>query len=295
MKGFVHAAGFAAAGLVCVACGDSDDGNNTPTTSDIQLSLTGLEDLTEGAYEGWLIYGDEKVSTGVFTSVTNIQMTTDRNPKDADQFVLTIEPSPDSDPGPSGIVALAGPISAAGDGADLSFGADFGPAEGGFILRTPTDDAAGATDNDSAGVWFLNIGAGGPEVGLTLPTLPEGFVYEGWGVTQGVPLTTGRFTAVDQADLASPYSDGGPPFPGEDFVMDLPGTVTPPIDLADGNSLVVLSVEPDLNGADPTGDAPFALKPLALSVPAGLAGATYTQLGAGPVASLSGSVTFTAR
>ncbi len=284
MNRITSTAALAAMGLVCASCG----GDDTDMTS-IQASLNGLETLSSGTYEGWLIYGEEKVSTGIFQDISNPVMMTDRDPEAADKFVITIEPDNDTDPAPSGVIVLAGDIS--GRSATLSFPVDLSTASGGFILKTPTDDATNA-DNDSAGVWFLNLGANGPEQALTLPDLPAGWVYEGWGVTQGVPLSTGRFTSGTGADQASPYSDGGPPFPGEDFVMDLPAGISGAVDLADGNSTVVISVEPDIGGSDPTGDGPFALKPLAMPVPSGLAGGVLTNLGAGPTVTVSGSVTF---
>ncbi len=264
----------------------TDDATNV--THRIELDLTGLEALTVGVYEGWLIYGNEKVSTGTFTDVDAVVLHSDRDPATADKFVVTIEPAPDADPGPSGVVVLAGDV--AGDSAALTFGVDLTTSAGGFILRTPTDDAAGTPDNDEAGVWFVRVP--GPTAGLSLPALPSGWVYEGWAVTQGVPLTTGRFADATIADDGSPYSDGGPPFPGEDFLTDLPPQMRPPIDLADGASKVVISVEPDIAGVDPTGDMPFAIKPLALDVPAGLAAATFTDLAAGPVVTISGTARF---
>ena len=268
----------------------TDDATNVQY--EIDLSMVGLEDLTEGAYEGWLIVGEDKISTGTFTTGAGATMTSATNPADASMFVVTIEPTPDADPAPSGVVVLAGAIQN-GEMATLAFGADLTQASGGFILRTPTDDMTDPM-NDEAGVWFLEMGMNGMMAGLNLPALPDGWVYEGWGVTQGVPLTTGRFVDTAAADLDSPYSDGGPPFPGEDFVMNLPAEVTPPVDLTDGNSLVVISVEPDMAGVDPTGAAPFAIKPLAVMVPQGAPTATFTMLGAGPVVTVSGSVSFTA-
>ncbi|CAN0500831.1 unnamed protein product, partial [Laminaria digitata] len=190
-------AALAAMGLVCASCG----GDDTDMTS-IQASLSGLETLSSGTYEGWLIYGEEKVSTGIFQHISNPVMMKDRDPEAADKFVITIEPDNDTDPAPSGVIVLAGDIS--GRSAALSFPVDLSTAAGGFLLKTPTDDATNA-DNDSAGVWFLNLGANGPEQALTLPDLPAGWVYEGWGVTQGVPLSTGRFTSASGADQASPY------------------------------------------------------------------------------------------
>lgn len=264
----------------------TDDATNV--TRSIQLTMTGLDTLTSGIYEGWLIFGTDKISTGTFTDGAGATMTTDRNPMDADQFVVTIEPTPDNDPAPSGVVALAGTITGTAT-VNLAFGASFDTAAGGFILKTPTDDMTNA-NNDEAGVWFVSMP--GPTAALTLPALPMGWVYEGWGVTQGVPLSTGRFTDVSAADLASPHSNGGPPFPGEDFLTDLPAGITPPVNLADGASKIVISVEPDMAGVDPTGDGPFALKPLAIDVPMNLAGGTNTALAPGPVTSISGSVTF---
>jgi hypothetical protein len=59
----------------------------------------------------------------------------------------------------------------------------------------------------------------------------------------------------------------GPPFPGEDFLANLPAGVTSPVDLADGSSMIVLTVEPHLGGIDPTGSGPFSIKPLLVAVP----------------------------
>ncbi|MFT7578639.1 MAG: hypothetical protein ACI9MR_000297, partial [Myxococcota bacterium] len=186
---------------------------------------------------------------------------------------------------------LVGAVADSGDSA-LAFPADLSTIAGGFFFKAPTDDGTNATPNDEAGVWFIDPRGTVMAPGLTLPALPAGWVYEGWGVTQGTPLTTGRFTTASGADLASPYSDGGPPFPGEDFLVDLPAAVTTAVDLTDGASTIVVSVEPDLNGADPTGDGPFAIKPLALMIPMNHPVATYTELGAGPVLTVSGTLSY---
>ncbi|MFT7621176.1 MAG: hypothetical protein ACI9WU_000337 [Myxococcota bacterium] len=266
----------------------TDDG---PTSWALDLAIEGLEDLTQGAYEGWLIFGEEKVSVGVFTEGAAASLSSTMNPADSDAFVVTIEPTPDTDPGPSGVVVLSGTVV---DGvADLTLPVDLSAAAGGFILRAPTDDATNVIANDEAGVWFLEMGAEGPMVGMDLPALPDGWVYEGWAVTQGVPLTSGRFVDPAMADFASPYSDGGPPFPGEDFLLDLPDSIILPVNLADGESTIVISVEPDIEGVDPTGDGPFAIKPLALPIPMNHALATYTELGAGPSLTVTGTLTVT--
>ena len=50
-------------------------------------------------------------------------------------------------------------------------------------------------------------------------------------------------------------------------MVNAPAGVMFPIDLADGESLAVISVEPYLDGDDPTGAAPFVLKPLIGNIP----------------------------
>jgi hypothetical protein len=189
-------------------------------------------------------------------------------------IVVTIEPIPDPDPAPSPVAVLAGKPRR--HVAALRFPIDLRRAAGSFILATPTDDDPA---NGTAGVWFLDP-AGGPGPSLTLPRPPAGWVFEGWGVTQGAPLTTGRFTSVTGPDLASPFSgpNPGPPFPGEDFVARLPAGVVPPVNLADGHSTVVITVEPDIGGHDPTGAGPFAIKPLTGAVPAGASPGTSLPL-----------------
>jgi hypothetical protein len=188
-------------------------------------------------------------------------------PAIAEAVVVTIEPLRDPDPAPSGIVVLTG--EAGEQDARLSFPVDLNSVAGSFVLATPTDSDA---SNEAAGIWFLDP-AGGPGPSLTLPDLPAGWVWEGWGVTQGAPLTTGRFSSASDADLTAPFSGpvAAPPFPGEDFLQNLPAGVTAPVNLANGSSMAVISIEPDLKGVDPTGEGPFAVKPLKAAIPAGVA------------------------
>src|SRR3990172_3631116 len=145
-----------------------------------------------------------------------------------------LAPPPAPDPGPSGIIVLAG-APKANQTAKLRFPVKFGTASGSFILATPTD-ADGS--NETAGVWFLDPAAG-PGPALSLPTLPAGWIYEGWGVGQGTPLSTGRFMSATGADDSAVFSGplAGPPLPGGDFLANLPAGITPPVGLADGASL----------------------------------------------------------
>jgi hypothetical protein len=244
-----------------------------PPAHEIKLRVRQLQGLDGAFYELWVVKGVRKESAGSFNVTSGGQLVdgfghparffSRTDPSSADAVVVTIEPDPDPDPGPSGIAVLAG--SPGQSLATLRFPANLGAMAGSFILATPTDDVS---TNESAGVWFLDP-AGGPGPSLALPDLPTGWVFEGWGVTQDTPLTTGRFTEASGADSAAPFSGPkpGPPFPGEDFLQNLPPAVTPPVDLADGNSAIVVTIEPDLSGFDPTGDGPFSIKPLLAPVP----------------------------
>ncbi len=244
-----------------------DDSTDTQT---LNLNLSGLEDLgTDYAYEGWLIVDGSPVSAGIFNVDANGNLSETAFDLDADDvanataYVLTIEPSPDNDPSPSSVHILAGDFS--GSGADLTvnhgaaLGTDFTAATGSYILATPTD---GMNNNETSGVWWLDP-AQGPGPGLNLPILPDGWVYEGWAVIDGTPVTTGRFTSINGADDAATFSGsaGGPPFPGEDFLNNAPAGLTFPTDLS--GATVVISVEPQPDNSP----APFTLKPLVAPVP----------------------------
>ena len=98
---------------------DSDDTNYSDKLSDMStIMLTGVPALSGEAYEGWLVSddGSRKESTGILTrdALGNINQTfmltgDDRGENlfgEFDKFVVTIEPIPDADPGPSEDVAF---------------------------------------------------------------------------------------------------------------------------------------------------------------------------------------------
>jgi hypothetical protein len=264
LAGAVAVAGVCAALVPASAGASSGGGDRHP----LVIAAQDLPRLSDARYEAWVVKGDRKLSAGVFNvGERRRQVVVLRAPIDparADSIVVTIEPLPDPDPGPSAVAILAGEPRR--HVAQLRFPVDLRRAAGSFILATPTDDDPG---NDTAGIWFLDPAAG-PGPSLRLPTPPAGWVFEGWGVTQDTPLTTGRFTSVTGPDMASPFSgpNPGPPFPGEDFVTGLPSSVVPPVNLADGRSMAVITIEPDIGGEDPTGPGPFAIKPLTAAIPA---------------------------
>jgi hypothetical protein len=193
----------------------------------------------------------------------------------ATAFILTIEPNPDPSPNPSDIHILAGDFS--GTNASLSvghgaaLGDDFSSISGKYILATPTN---GGDTDEKSGIWFLDLSSGSPAVGLNLPTLPAGWKYEGWTVINGVPVTSGTFTSVTVVDDADPFSstEPGPPFPGEDYLVNAPSGLTFPTNLAGGTA--VISIEPDPDNSP----NPFTLKPLVKMIPSDAADHfTYTM------------------
>lgn len=238
----------------------------------IDLGINGLEDLGSNyQYEGWLIVEGMPVTTGTFTvdaggvlnqTIFSVNMSDMIN---ATTFVLTIEPIPDPDPNPSSTHILSGdftdfnaPLSV---GHPAALGDDYSSIDGKYILATPTN---GDNTDELSGIWFLDLTGGPPPgAGLTLPTLPAGWKYEGWAVIGGMPVTTGTFTAVDMVDEADPFSgnDPGPPFPGEDFLVNAPSGFSFPTDLS--GMTAVISIEPDPDNST----APFLLKPLVGGIP----------------------------
>ena len=248
-----------------------DDAMEEGSAPIVQLQFGGLPVLGEASvYEGWAIVDGEPLSTGRFVvDEAGTQFGDDGEPIDhfaidataATAFVLTLEPTVDDDPAPSDIHLLGGDVV---DGtAQLSVGhptalaTDFAGAAGTVEVVVPT---APDSPIDTAGIWFFSDGGGS----LTLPTLPAGWVYEGWAVFDGIPVSTGRFTDPNTADDFDGFSgdDSGPATPGEDFIRNAPDGLEFPRSAA--GATVVVSVEP----AQDDSPAPFVLKPLIGELPA---------------------------
>jgi hypothetical protein len=283
----LHAAVLVLAiGLIAAACSNGEAGDETTTTTtvapttttpttttteamvpELTLDVTGFPELANGAhYENWAIIDGEAVSAGKFNVVDGVIVDLDgasisgfplAGLDAATTIVVTIEPAGDSDAVPSDTHFVAGDVV---DGsAELTIehpaaiGSDFADAEGTVLLATPTN---GDGTDELSGIWFLALP--GPTASLDLPELPAGWTYEGWAVIDGIPVTSGTFLDTAAADDAAPFSgpETGPPFPGEDFLVNAPEGVTLPTDLS--GATIVVSVEPFPDD----GQEPFALKPL---------------------------------
>jgi hypothetical protein len=240
--------------------------------SKIDLEFTGLSPLgPHFRYEGWIIVDGAPISTGKFNitpagvmapSVFNVNKDDLEN---ATTFVLTIEPHPDPYDAPASTHVLAGDFMGESASLKISHGAalgtNFSGSTGTYILATPTTTT---TSDELSGIWFLDIGSGSPMAGLYLPDLPEGWIYEGWTVIEGVPVTSGKFMEADNYDLDDPFSSSenpGPQFPGEDYVMNAPAGLSFPTDISGGIAVISVEPYPD-NGVEP-----FAIKPLVGNIP----------------------------
>lgn len=249
--------------LLTAACADDSPTAPSPNpepSRSLRLAFDGLEALGDGyVYEGWILTDAGPLSTGTFTvtagrlsrSTFEVDQAALRS---ASKFVLTIEPSPDDDPGPAKTKYLGGNFD--GNSAmltvadELTLNDDFMSAAGTFFLAAPS--AAMGMGSYMNGIWWAMTPM--PlSPSLSLPALPDGWMYEGWVVVNGMPTTTGRFSQAMGADSdgGGPYKGpmGTPPFPGQDFVM-------PPMSLIGGAAVISVEPEPD----DSPG--PFTLKPL---------------------------------
>lgn len=255
--------------LIVMGCSDNDDGITVPQNSNLEINITGLEDLgSDYVYEGWILVNGAPVTTGTFTVGANNVMSQNsfsvnsETLEAATAFVLSIEPTNDPDPSPAPTKLLSGAFDS--NTATVSVVdqvGDFANASGTFFLRSPTDESNGMNNgNDENGLWFGTPGMP-PVPNLTLPALSSGWVYEGWVVVDGVgPITTGQFTdpSAQVMDDLAPFSgpNAGPPIPGEDFFLNAPDGVEFPLDVR--GRTVVVSVEPFPDNSP----APFLLKPL---------------------------------
>jgi hypothetical protein len=193
-------------------------------------------------------------STGSFTvdgsgGLTNITFPVDSDKLErATAFMITIESDVEDDT-PSDVKILAGSFgqyeailehsSSDAIGSDLSDGTLY---NGKFLINSFT---SASLEDDTSGIWFIDNSGITEAAGLILPTLNNGWKYEGWAVIDGFFVSTGRFSQPNVADGSCNYCGdvSGPNFPGEDFLQNAPEGLLFPVNLS-GNT-VVISVEPE--------------------------------------------------
>ncbi len=222
-----------------------------------------LPDLPSGwVYEGWAVINETPVTTGTFTDRADADLSapfsgTEAGPPFPGEDFLNNAPS-----------GLTFPTDLAGATAVISIEPSPDDASTPFTLKPlvgsiasdATDHVTYSMDNNSSvfPTGSVTMVVNSASAGLVLSALPDGWVYEGWVVIDGTPVSTGTFTNVASSDLNDPYSgtEAGPPFPGEDFLNNAPSGLTFPIDIA--GATAVISIEPSPDDAS----TPFTLKPL---------------------------------
>ncbi len=219
-----------------------------------ELELSGLPALDEGRYAAWVEDDDGGAvqlfeftdGEGVYRELLPV------DPADFSSLAVSIHPSDGQLTGPSAAVVLAS--DEIGDNVFFDTDLPQSGLTGIASLWTPTD---GTPDDATAGIWFGVADEDGETVpSLTVPVLGDGWRWESWVETQDMSLSMGRFSSPAGADDGCPYCDDVAPVPmvpGEDFLVDLPDGLDT-VDLADGGSRCWVSLEPDLDGVDPTGD-----------------------------------------
>jgi len=260
-----------------VGCGEDEKPPTSPSVSKpiLILEFSGLEPLANGFhYEGWVVIGDQAISSGKFNVlddstlvdldgnvIADGQFDTETNLSNAIAVVISIEPNDDVDPFESETHYLGGYVGR--DTAALSvdftaaLGEDFLDVQGRYGLATPTD--GDSTEDEKSGLWFVEFPTEeGQEIEaglfipegdnrLPFPTLRTGWVYEGWIVVDGTPVSTGRFIRATVMDSSASYSgmESGFSFPGEDFLFNAPAGLTFPIDLSGDSIAVTIEPVPD--------------------------------------------------
>ena len=243
------------------------------STVELTYQFSNLANPGNDHYEGWLIVDGTAVSTGSFTvddqgnlkdlngNALSMQSVDKIDLSKVSKYVLTLEPSGDSDPAPSSIKLLAGDVTNNKATLAPNLGVSLSNIAGGYILATPSN---GDNTNENSGIWYLDPSTG-PGPSLTLPNLTStSWVYEGWIVINGTPVTTGKFNATTGYDAFDGYSgdQGYPPFPGEDFVKNPPSGLSFPTDFSGDKA--VISIEPRMDNSP----APFQFKVLSADIPA---------------------------
>lgn len=263
--------------------------NPTPTNQPAALGATNVDQtltfsfnnlpaLSQGHYQAWINHNNTVVSVGAFKVVDNAAQNLDGSAftptvtiSDDDPISVTIEAGNDVATTPSKTVILSGKVNGQGQ-TTLAFTAiDLSKAAGTYVLATPTSPDADA----KSGLWFAKTDGQtltGP--GLDLVDAPEGWKYEGQIIYKGVAVEIGRFTkanAADEFNKFTPNPGQTPAFPGEDFLQKAPSALglSFPTDLTTGEWQVVISLEPDTNGEDPTGDDMFTIQPLKAAIAQG--------------------------
>lgn len=244
-----------------------DEGLGTSEKLNLELEAANIPTLNLGHYALWTVdtageyhffkrfnfYQDQLVSL----DGTELRTWKESAPHDIAKYVVTIEREGDRDEIPNSVIFLQ--ATAKADVATLSqelVALDL--AQASFLLASPSD--GNSEVNEQSGIWFTKPNM--QESGLQLPALAIGnWIWEARVQdSSGHDLLIGKFSqnaGYDNFDDYAAQAGQSPPFPGQDFLRNLPDGLTGPLNLANGKYQVIISLEPYLGEADFTGEEMF--------------------------------------
>jgi hypothetical protein len=255
--------------LVKLADGKSAEQGSIPASQKtVTLAANNIATLKLGHYALWGKAGtDTPVLIKRFNSI-NGQLLSLNGDKLAQwplpegnfsDYFVSIEPEGDRNTTPTDYVLLKCSLSKAADGHSQCILNFAGPAissaySGSYILATPTDN--NNTVNEASGIWFTDPAAS--KASLNLSNLQSSkWAWEARLENGSKKVILGRFQQADGADNDSRYSltsGSGFAFPGEDLLTNLPDGFSAPVNLTTGHYTITVSLEPDEQGSDLSGD-----------------------------------------
>ena len=227
--------------------------NEVLTSKRVELSFynTPLLDGRVANYELWIESPEGLKSYGKFNLDDSNKVVLDvlissQAIKESADVLITVERAEDSNPDqPSTPIVFLGTLEQ--DHAQLAFVIDYQLVSGSYLLTTPSD---GEQNNPKSGVWFMS--ADREQASLDLAPLADGWQYAAWLKYKDYYLPIGYFNQANQADNQSNYSaeKATPAFVGEDYLRNLPATLSAPLDLTKNKAQVIVSLQPIADAED---------------------------------------------
>jgi hypothetical protein len=252
------------------------DRNNNPTPEipSFTLQTENFPTIQLGHYALWGRKNDESILfIKRFNSIDNQIKNLDGRDltelsleklNELNSFFVTIENEGDRDETPNNFILMESQILEGKS--ELKFELSIPKTDSTFMLATPTD--GNSTINELSGLWFKDADEELPS--LNLPLSQQNFIYEIRLINTiaNNSLLIGRFDNPREEDNSKIYSltSEGFKFPGEDLLRNLPEPLEAPLNLANGDYQVVVSLEPDIDGVDITGEDIF-LRLLSKQIP----------------------------
>jgi len=221
----------------------------------ISFSSEYLPSIDTGHYALWGINeNNEKILLKRFNFLNNKLVSLNLNPLDTiliegkfiyNKYEITVEKVGDRDEIQSNCILYKG--ERVEDEVNFQiFPININELKASFILATPTDGTE--MTNEKSGIWFTDkINGDETESSLSLNVLPECWKWSAYAVYRDNYLQIGSFNNPNQKDSLEDYSyfqQNPLEIPGEDFLSNLPDGIVPPINIAQNDNKVLLSIEP---------------------------------------------------